>query len=70
MPINMELWREVFNSPEAREAMSREYDRWQAMTPEQRKAEDKAIDARWEKARKHIAWLDYCASKKIDPNLV
>ena len=70
MPINLTEWSRFWKSPQVIDAMSREYDRWQALTPEQRKAEQAEVDARWEKARKHIEFLDYCVAKKIDPNLV
>ena len=53
-----------------REAIRREMDRWDALTPEQKAAEQKLTDARMAKARKHIAFLDYCVANKIDPNLV
>lgn len=70
MAINMENWRREFNAASVREAMSKEYDRWERLTPEQRKAEEKGWEAKREKVRKHIAFLDYCVAKKIDPNLV
>ena len=47
-----------------------EMERWDNLTPEQQETEKEIAEARWEKARKHIKWLDWCAANKVDPNLV
>lgn len=70
MAINIAGLREALGGPEAQAAWKREWDRWHALTPEEQKAERAEVDKRLEKSRKHIAWLDYCVAKKIDPNLV
>ena len=67
MAINLSEMRRLMWNPEAWRA---ETERWAALSPAQQKAEQAASDARWEAARKHIAFLDYCVAKKIDPNLV
>lgn len=70
MPINLEQWSAFGRSKAVADAYRKEFERWGAMTPAEREAEQKAVDARWEKARKHIAFLDFCVAKKIEPNLV
>ena len=68
MPINMSEWRRSMG--DMREAFAREEARWEALSPKQRAFEKELSDAQWKRARDHIAFLDYCVAKKIDPNLV
>ncbi len=70
MAVNLKALREVFNPETIRYAMAREDERRSALTPEMRAAEDRSNVARQERVRRHIAFLDYCVAKKIDPNLV
>ncbi len=69
MPVNLSEMTRIMTSPEAEEAWRRERDRWDALTAAQQDAECAIIDARMERARKRIAFLDYCVANKIDPNL-
>lgn len=70
MPINMAQWSEFWHSDATKAAWDAHWARWHSLTPAEREKEYAWENARWEAARKHIAFLDYCVAKKIDPNLV
>ena len=70
MPISWSEWNKVLNVKTIREAFDREDARRAALTPEQRAEEQRLREMQDKRVREHIAFLDYCVSKKIDPNLV
>lgn len=70
MPVNMTEWSKFWYSDATKAAWEAHWNRWHSLTPAQRKKEYAESDARWEAARKHIAFLDYCAANKIKPGLV
>lgn len=70
MPISHSDWYKSLDLKAIGDALDREHERWNDLTPQQRKVEQDRIDARQEKCRKHVAWLDWCVANKVDPNLV
>lgn len=70
MPINWANWMAQLRTPEVYAAFEREEARWDALSPEERAEENKIADARREKYRKHMEWLNYCAANGVHPGLV
>ena len=70
MPIKLSEMRRFMTGPAASAAWEREWNRWQQMTPAERKREQDRIDARQAEYEKHKKWLDWCVANKVGPNLV
>ncbi len=70
MPISHSAWYKSLDFDAIGRAFEAEEAREAALSPKQRAAEKDMRDARAERVRKHIAFLDYCVANKIKPGLV